>query len=485
MFKSMMRFIFIAALSVSFTNCKQAKEPEQPNILFIAVDDLRPELRCYGASNIHSPNIDRLASQGTLFERAYCNVPVCGASRASMLSGVRPRRDRFVQYYTWQDNDAPGITSLPGYFKEKGYYTVSNGKVYHHLEDGAGSWSEAPWHPVQEAEDKNWRNYITQSNLNIAAENNGSALSYEQADVHDTAYFDGKTAQKTITDLQRLKEKGQPFFLAAGFLKPHLPFNAPTKYWDIYPYKSIKMPENPFFPETAPDAANHNWGELRSYEGIPKEGALTDSLARKLIQGYYACVSYTDAQIGRILDELERLGLKENTIVVLWGDHGWNLGEHGLWCKHCNFHNALNAPLIVTAPGIEGNKKINSLVEFVDIYPSLCELVGLEKPPHLQGKSFVNLMNGETDQTREVAFSRWIEGESVKTDNYLYTEWFDNDGNVYARMLYDHRNDPKELVNVAESPQYADVVEDLSQKIRENIQKVNADGIEPEKENAQ
>lgn len=481
MLKLLIRFVFFLTLPVLFATCKQSEKPKQPNVLFIAIDDLRPELGCYGEKKIQSPNIDKLASEGTLFERAYCNVPVCGASRASLLSGVRPRRDRFVQYYTWQDNDAPGITSLPEYFKENGYYTVSNGKIYHHLEDGVGSWSEEPWHPVQEVEDKNWRNYITKANLDIAAENKGSALPYELAEVHDTAYFDGKTAQKTIADLKKLKEKGQPFFLAAGFLKPHLPFNAPAQYWDMYPYEEIEMPENPFFPETAPEAANHNWGELRSYAGIPKEGPLSNRLARKLIQGYYACVSYTDAQIGKILDELERLGLKENTIVVLWGDHGWNLGEHGLWCKHCNFDNALKVPLIVSAPGLENNTKVRSLVEFVDIYPSLCELAGLEKPSHLQGDSFVPLMKGETTETKDAVYARWIKGESVKTEQYLYTEWFDNDGNVFARMLYDHEKDPKETVNVAELPEYDEVVNELSAKINENMGRVNADGIEPGK----
>ncbi|MHC4742749.1 MAG: sulfatase, partial [Planctomycetota bacterium] len=307
---------------------------KRPNVLFIAVDDLRPQLGCYGHKQMISPNIDRLAAEGVTFLRSYCQVPVCGASRASLLTGTRPTRNRFLGYATWAEKDYPGATVLPKHFKSNGYHTISNGKIFHHRTDCKDGWSEPAWHPRG---DGNWRNYVTTESKRIARGNSGGGPAYESADVPDNAYFDGKIADKGISDLRCLKDMDKPFFLALGFLKPHLPFNAPKKYWDMYKREEIDLADNPFRPKGAPDAALHNWGELRSYAGIPKKGPLSEDMARTLVHGYYACVSCTDAQIGRVLDELKRLGLDDNTIVVLWGDHGWNLGEHGLWCKHCNF----------------------------------------------------------------------------------------------------------------------------------------------------
>lgn len=443
----------------------KTSKPNKPNVLFIAVDDLRPQLGCYGHKQMISPNIDRLASQGVLFRRCYCQVPVCGASRASLLTGVRPTRDRFVSYSTWQDRDLPGAVSLPMHFRNHGYHTASRGKVYHHQADGKGSWSEPPWRPQSRPQD-NWRNYLHPDSIAAARENKGAGPAYEAADVPDNAYYDGQFADKAIADLQRLKEMDKPFFLAVGFLKPHLPFNAPTKYWNRYPREEIDLADNPFRPKGAPDAALHNWGELRAYWGIPKKGPLPDDLARTLIHGYYACVSYTDAQIGRVLDELERLQLRANTVVVLWGDHGWNLGEHGLWCKHCNFDTSLHSPLIVSAPGIAGGTKTNALAEFVDIYPSLCELCDLPVPGHLEGASFVPLMEDPDRPWKKAAFSRFYAGDSVKTDRYRYTEWRGKNGKVYARMLYDHETDPMENVNIAEYTEHKNRVAQMSAMIQ-------------------
>ena len=433
----------------------------KPNVLFLAVDDLRPQLGCYGHKQMLSPNIDRLASEGILFTRSYCQVPVCGASRASLLTGVRPTRDRFINYNVWAEKDLPGALSLPKHFKNNGYHTISNGKIFHHSNDCRDSWSQAPWRPKGP-----WRNYLLEKNKKLAKKSkDGKGPAYESADVPDNAYFDGMIADKAVSDLRRLEDMDKPFFLALGFFKPHLPFNAPKKYWDLYKREKIDLADNPFRPKGAPDAALHNWGELRAYEGIPPNGPLSDELARTLIHGYYACVSYTDAQIGRVLTELEKLGLRKNTIVVLWGDHGWNLGEHGLWCKHCNFETSLHSPLIVTATGIKAGKKTNALTEYIDIFPSLSELCNLPLPAHLHGKSFLPLMKNPNLPWKQAVFSRYYNGDSVKTDRYRYTEWRRKNGDIYARMLYDHMIDPHENTNISELPQNKALIEKLSKML--------------------
>jgi len=465
-----------AALSLApALNCAQKSKAigKKYNVLFIAVDDLRPQLSCYGQKQILSPNIDRLAAEGTLFERCFCQVPVCGASRASLLSGVRPNRDRFVNYYTWAEKDAPDATVLPKYFKKNGYYTISNGKVFHNYPDSKDSWSEPVYRPDKIPED-NWRDYVLDENI-IAELQKGRGPAFEIADVHDTGYCDGKTAIKAIDDLRRLKKLDKPFFLATGFLKPHLPFNPPKKYWDMYNLEDINLADNPFKPKDAPDASMHNWGELRAYAGIPKEGSLPDELARTLIHGYYASVTYIDAQIGRLLYELDRLKLRDNTIVVLWGDHGWQLGEHSLWCKHCNYETSLHAPMIISAPGGKGGQRTRALTEFVDIYPTLCELCGLPLPEHLQGTSFVPLLQNPARNWKKATFSRFHDGESVRTDRYLYTEYKNDLGSVYARMLYDHQNDPKENVNISERPKNKELVARLSKMLNDGWKPVRDD----------
>ncbi|MFP4092570.1 MAG: sulfatase [Cyclobacteriaceae bacterium] len=444
-------------------------EDQKPNVLFIAVDDLRPELNFYGKSQVISPNIDQLASQSLVFTRAYCQVPVCGASRASLLTGLRPAHDRFLGYDTRVSEDAPEVLTLPQHFKDHSYHTISNGKVFHHLNDMDESWSEKPWHPNQDG--TNWRDYVLEENVALASRSQrGNGPSYEIANVHDTAYFDGKTAEKTIADLKRLAAQDKPFFLAVGFLKPHLPFNAPKKYWDLYNEADLHPAKNNYQPRLAPDEAMHNWGELRNYTDIPAEGKLSETQARRMMQGYYACISYTDAQIGKVLDALEDLDLDKNTIVVLWGDHGWNLREHGLWCKHSNFESSLRAPLMVRVPEINKGATTAALTEFVDIYPSLCELAGLPVPHHIEGTSFVPLLSNPQQPWKQQVFSKYYDGYSVKDEQFRYTEWRNQEGKVYARMLYDHKADSLENMNVAEKAEYLDVVERMQQSLRKTYQ---------------
>lgn len=461
-----LKLISLLSLALALVSCGNNKEnnhiPEQPNILFIAVDDLRPQLGCYGAEMISSPNIDQLAAEGTRFDRSYCNIPVCGASRASLMTGLRPARNHFLTYLTRADEDAPGITTLPKHFRKHGYQTISNGKIFHHDNDAADSWDEI-WHPKSSS--ASWRDYAILENVIQDTSGITRGPAFERADVSDNAYKDGKTAEKVIQDLRKLKESGKPFFLAAGFLKPHLPFNAPEKYWEIYDGK-VQLPDNNFQPANAPDESMHNFGELRAYADIPPNGPVSDEMAFSLIHGYYACVSYTDAQIGKVLHALEELELEQSTIVILWGDHGWNLREHGLWCKHCNYETSLHTPMIVKVPGTKQVAASSQIVEHVDIYPTLCELAGLSLPDHLEGASFRELLFNEDALSDGVAISQWFEGVTTIRDDHFYTEWIDDDDQMFTRMLYDHAVDPQENVNVSEDPENAAVIEALSEEMR-------------------
>jgi arylsulfatase A-like enzyme len=452
----------VIAVSACRNNNANSKTDSSPNILFIAVDDLRPELGCYGNSIISSPNIDRLASSGVVFQRAYCNIPVSGASRASLLTGTRPTSYRFIDFDTWAEKDNPGAITLPKHLRNNGYYTVSLSKVFHHLNDSRDSWDEE-WRPSGKG---SWRNYTQEDNLRIDTLVN-RGMPFECADVPDTAYYDGKTAQKAIKFLRNSGKTKKPFFLAVGFLKPHLPFNAPKKYWDLYDPSVIGIANNPNPPKDAPRKAIHNWGELRQYYSIPETGSLSDSAANKLRHGYYASVSYTDAQIGLLLDELDKNGLAENTIVVLWGDHGWNLGEHGLWCKHCNFNTSLNAPLIFKVPGLTNGKKNNSITEFIDIYPTICELTGISLPSHLEGESLTGRLKNPEKQEKDFAVSKFIAGVTLVQDDYFYTEFINEKDSVVANMLFDHNTDPDENTNLSNNKDIQALVSSLSSQLKE------------------
>ncbi|MFW6132897.1 MAG: sulfatase [Planctomycetota bacterium] len=439
----------------------------KPNVLFLVVDDLRPQLGCYGRTQMITPHIDSLAARGVRLDRAYCQVPVCGASRCSVLTGMRPTRRRFLDYASWADEDLPGAVTLPEHFRNHGYTTLSDGKVFHHrLDTAERSWSDEPWHPNRPGGGR-WRNYQTPENIARAQEHEGRGPAYECADVGDEAYFDGQIADRAVADLNRLVRDGGPWFLGVGFIKPHLPFSAPRRYWDLYDADRVHLADNPFPPEAAPSQALHNSGELRSYFDVPDDGPLSEELVGNLVHGYYAATSYADAQVGKVLDELQRLGQRDNTVVVFWGDHGWQLGEHGLWCKHCNFNTSLNAPLIVSAPDAARGDATDRLVEFVDMYPTLCELCGLPEPEALEGASFAPLLDGTNRPWKSGAFARWYAGESIRTDRYLYTEWTDESGAVQARMCYDHDADPDENRNIAERDDLSETMDDLSRRLRD------------------
>lgn len=452
------KFTIIACLLV-FLGCKSTKGNKtlttpKKNILFLMIDDLRPELSMYGQSQISSPNIDALAKSGVTFNRAYCNVPVCGASRASILTGVRPTAKRFLKYNASITKETPTILTLVKHFKNQGYTTISNNKITH-LKKDIKDWDEE-WYPYE----KGWRDYQSKENINL--ENKGQhGYAYENPDVKDDAYYDGKTALKSIEDLKKLKEAGTPFFLAVGFVKPHLPFNAPKKYWDLYKESEIALPKNTSFPKSAPEIANHSWGELRYYKDIPKKGQVSDVVAKKLIHGYYASVSYMDAQVGKVLKELKDLGLKDNTVVVLVGDHGWSLMEHGLWVKHSNFEVALQVPLLISAPNIPKDKRSNSIAELVDLYPTICELANIPIPPHVDGGSLVEALQTPSKIFKNTALARWQKGETLIADHLFYTEWQRKDKTI-ARMLYDHNTDSDESINLAIEASFSETVDSLS-----------------------
>lgn len=463
----MMRLFFITALSllVLFTATPGSAVDRPPNILLIIVDDLRPELGSYGSEHIHSPNMDRLAEQGVLFERAYSNVPVCGASRASMLTGLRPSRERFLSYKTWADEDAPAVVDLPGYLKARGYTTISLGKVFHHQRDRSASWSRGPWHPRVDAPGNSGthRNYqLRESHRQFRKDRKGPPV--EAADVQDNAYYDGKIADRAVSELNRIaqQEQDSPFFMAVGFLKPHLPFNAPRKYWQLYDLEKIQPAPNPSLPLHAPKQAGHPWDELRKYTGIPGgREPVSEEMARHLRHGYYACVSYTDAQVGRVMQMLEATDLAENTIVFLLSDHGFSLGEHGLWAKHSPFDLATRIPLIVRGLGIPAGKRAAGLVELVDVYPTILDLLELPRPPHLAGQSFRPLLSRPERAGKDAVFPRWKNADVVRSGRYSYTQWIGADGERRAEMLFDLADDPGETLNLAKRPRYKPVIKRL------------------------
>ena len=427
----------------------------KPNVLFIAVDDLRPQLGCYGQDQIKSPNIDKLATLGTVFNRAYCQVAVCGASRASLLTGLRPTPKRFINYKTYAEKDAPGAMTLPEEFRKNGYHCISNGKVFHHREDTAKrSWSEPAWRPSIGGT----ATLHSESKTMIGGTKNRGPV-FEAPDVPDNAYPDGQIADKTINDLKRMKREGKPFFLACGFLKPHLPFYAPKKYWDIYDRKKITVADNQYSPEKAPSSLRGS-DEIHSYHNRNIKYN-SDEWHRSCRHGYYACVSYIDTQIGKVLETLDELGLRKNTIVILWGDHGWHLGEHNFWGKHNVMHLATNSPLIVSSPGVKAGQKSDRLVEFVDIYPSLCDLAGITTVnKELQGTSFKPLLSTPGRPWKKAAFSKYGPAVSVITKRYNYAEFKNGE-----KMLFDIENDAAENVNIAGEAEHQDRVKQLSQML--------------------
>ena len=486
----MKHLISIVAVVSLFLLSAATAAAERKNVLFIAVDDLRPaELGCYGSPHVKSPNIDALAKSGLMFNRAYCQQAVCSPSRTSLMTGRRPDTTKIYDLETHFRDTIPNVVTLAQHFKDNGYHAQGFGKIYHGSLDDKLSWSVPHTQPGGAAYgDERIVKELQRRRAELKKKGvDGQALNrrtkgpaWEAAEVDDEKLPDGTIAAGAIKALNEVKDK--PFFLAVGFLKPHLPLVAPKKYFDLYPRADqIELPPDRTIPQNAPSYATVNFGELRGYDGMPKgDEPVSEKQARELIRAYRACVSFTDAQVGKLLGELDRLKLRDNTIVIFWGDHGWHLMEQGQWCKHTNFENATRAPLILSIPGQKhAAAKTDALVEFVDIYPTLCDAVGLSKPDGLEGISLLPLLDDPKRPWKTAAFSQYprgggggggekVMGYTIRTDRFRYTEWQarNDPKQVLARELYDHETDPRETKNVADEADKANVVRDLSERLK-------------------
>tara|TARA_B100000809_G_scaffold42447_1_gene36893 strand:- start:277 stop:1680 length:1404 start_codon:yes stop_codon:yes gene_type:complete len=455
-----------------------AKAAEKLNVLFIAADDLRADLRCMGNKEVLTPNLDALAAGGRLFNRAYCQQAVCNPSRASLMTGRRPDTLKIWDLPTHFRHRLPDVVTLPQHFMKQGYFTQNIGKIYHNWrqdkEKGdAPSWSvPAVMHYASHYHDRE----------RVDGEKPKSISKDPKCfrkDVPDEAYFDGRIASLAIKALRERKKAAKPFFLAIGFWKPHAPFNAPSKYWDLYDRSKLSRPPNPDWPKDAPRIAWHNSREIL---GGGKQRKLKKKAVMELRHGYLAAITYFDAQLGKVLAELDRLGLREKTVVVFWSDHGFHLGEQALWAKTSNFELDAHVPMIISAPGMKSRGvATDSLAELLDLYPTLVEICGLPKAEGLEGQSLAPILKDPSAIVKRGAFTQHprpayftgapdVMGRSVRTARYRYTEWRDfKTGNVVASELYDHEKDPLETVNIAGLPSSTPALAECRARYREGF----------------
>ncbi|MGB7343801.1 MAG: sulfatase [Pirellulaceae bacterium] len=445
------------------------------NVLIFYIDDLRPDLGCYGVDAIQSPSIDALAAEGLLFERAYCQQALCAPSRISMMTGLYPDHTGICGLFTPLRKVDKTTMTLPMFFHQRGYHTSSFGKVYHHRRDDDTAWSQFVDYPTDKYADPETLSAI-QERVKEAKQQKrsvdeirdaGKGPATEIGNVGDEAYIEGRVAEQAIAMLRKNKDK--PFLMCIGFAKPHLPFAAPKKYWDLYQRDQFTVAGREL-PNGVPSLAITSWGELRSYGGIPAEGPLSDELTRELMHGYAAATSFSDAQIGKVMAELDRLGLRENTIVVLWGDHGYKLGEYGLWCKHTNLELDTRVPLIVSAPGYAHGQTTKALAEIVDIFPTVASLATGEMPASIDGKTLAPLLENPSAEFRPFALSQYQRGStmgySMRTDRYRYTEWIQaGTQRVVGRELYDHQDTSAPSENLAAKTEHADLVSRLAKQL--------------------
>ena len=514
--KRMMRWAF--GIGVAFLCCS-LQAADKPNILFIAVDDLRPELGCYGSDIAVSPNLDALAEDGLLFRRAYCQQAICRPSRASLMTGARPDTTGLTHNYVSLRELRPNILTLPEHLSANGYETVYCGKIFHRGDtDDGRSWSRKP--AVKKVGIKKPIGaYALPENIKLKNDNMkrmlakygeaarrglGSGPAYEKADVPDHTYIDGYNTRLAISTMQQMVQEGdKPFFLALGFTKPHLNWVAPKKYWDLYDPNDIRLTKQTDSPEGGAAMGLHASFELRTRAGIPKIGPLGPELSTTLMHAYLACVSYVDAQIGMMIQALEDAGVRENTIIIVWGDHGWHLGDMGVWGKATNYEVATRVPLMIWTPDMKTRGKgTDALVELVDMYPTLCELAGVPVPEHVEGHSFVPLLDKPQATWKSAAFSQYpnpalrewaanplspgmretwfgpliqqvesriieqqgekwdrelfeqhLMGYTMRTNRYRIVLWLDKRNRASNPLfveLYDHQNDPTETTNIAD-----------------------------------
>jgi arylsulfatase A-like enzyme len=489
MFSDIHKKIWLGTLITTFgmlrsssASTKEDSQSEKLNVLLISVDDLNYHLGIAGKP-VKSPNIDALARDGVYFKNTYANVPICGASRASFLSGIRPTRENRMRGARCRlDKIYPDAISMPMHFKNNGYYTYGIRKVFDAYEDmAAQSWSEGKvWNQIYDPSlPRGGSGYKSKEARKIFINNvltnehgrvyHKGPLYDDSADVTDDVYPGGKVANHTVEMIGELKDKEESWFLATGFIKPHMPFNCPKKYWDMYNTKDIKLAENNFWTE---GGFSHNSHELRTYYGIPKKGPFSEELQKKIIHGYYACVSFVDAQVGKIITKLKETGQYDNTIIVLFGDHGFHLGENGTYGKHTPLQASYRTPLIIRDPRMKKGIVTDKFVELVDVFPTITELVGLEPlKEQFEGISLKPLMENPNRDWKKFVVCRYHHFDTVINDNYTYTifQKFGED-TISREVLYDLVKDPGENMNVAEKPEYEKDLKLMRKLMREGWQ---------------
>ncbi len=435
-----------------------AAGPKRPNVLFVAVDDMNNDIGAYGSRQVKSPHIDRLAARGIRFDRAYTQFPLCSPSRVSLMTGLRPGRTKVFDLKTNFRDHLPDVVTMPQLFTKNGYFAARVGKIFHYGNPGdigtSGLDDPKSWQQVvnPRGRDKDEENKLT---IHTPGKGLGASLTYLASDGTDEEHTDGKVANEAIKLMEAHKDA--PFFLAVGFYRPHCPYIAPKKYFDLYPLETITFPE-----QAADEKDRHPEVALGSTKPWPLFGVnLTQ--ARESKRAYYAAISFVDAQLGRVLDALDRLKLADNTIVVFWSDHGYHLGEHGLWMKQSLFEESARTPLIFAGPGI-GKGVSSRPVELLDMYPTLADLAGLKPPADLQGASLRPLLKNPKAAWKRAAYTETRGGHSVRTERYRYTEWPGH------RELYDHQTDPREEKNLADDPKQTKTVAELHALVAKNWQ---------------
>jgi arylsulfatase A-like enzyme len=454
-------------------------------VLFLVSDDMRPQLGCYSDRLVQSPNLDRLAARGMVFTRSYCQQALCSPSRISLLSGRRPTTTGIREIGPTLRSHLPDVVTLPQYFKNHGWFTRSLGKVFHIGIDDPDSWSVPSWvsrspryGPANAALVRKYAQDLRRAGKPVPQKGKDLPFyrgpAFEAVDCGDDDLVDGNIAAEGIKALRQVATRpDQPFFLAIGFLNPHVPWVSPKKYWDLYNPANIPLPDNQFLPHNAPAFAARSGDDFYWYSNVPRDRKITPEFGRQCLHGYLAAISYVDACVGRLLDELDRLGLRDNTLVVFWGDHGYYMGEHSWWGgKHNNYEGATRAPLIVAVPGMKApGQKCAALVEFVDIYPSLVQLCGLSPAEGVEGMSFKpQLDDPRLLRPGKVAFSEYPKGGNLgiamRTDRYRYVEWTNQAGKLVVRELYDHQADPQENENIAVDAKNDPLMAELSRQMR-------------------
>lgn len=469
----------------SFVILHSSLAAERPNVLFIASDDMRPQLGCYGDATVKSPNLDALAKRGMVFQRSYVQQALCSPSRISMLSGRYPATTGIFEIGRTLRTTMPDITTMPQHFKNNGYHTRSLGKIYHVGIDDDASWTIPAWHSKKPRTSEATQQVVAKfladakaSGTTLPQKGKGSRTSavpaFEAVDCGDDDLLDGDCATNAIAQLRdHAKTPDKPFFLAVGFANPHVPWISPKKYWDLYDRAKLPLATNEFLPKGAPAFAATSGQDFRWYANVP-QGDLPEPFKRECLHGYFAAISYVDAQVGRLLAALDETGLAKNTIIVFWSDHGYYMGEHTWWgAKHNNYEGATRNCLIVSQPGMKhAGEKTNALAQSVDLAPTLTDLCGLPANEGFQGRSLKPVLENPAATVNDAAFSwypkeGWL-GTAMRTDKWRFVEWT-KPGQEPVRELYNQVNDPQNNLNVADKPEHAQVIESLSKRLREKF----------------